>query len=261
VVVAGREWSPTANPYGYTTRELDPESLLLHYRLRTYSPTLRQFLQRDPLGYASGPDPYEYVGSQPLQSVDPRGEKGIPFSCKLCIASAAADLLGGGIGCALGCGQEAPQRGYSVQRCIAQCFWMYLNDRLDSSQALNRFKNIIEGTLCTWCGLDILDIMLAPPSERPPSEQPEAPPGPDIETDGPPPFEGPPGGRARQRDGQKEREYGPDGWPKKDIEPSSPTQPAGPDGRHAHDWERPPDGGRPTHKHRGPPYPYYPPCL
>ncbi|HNQ25052.1 MAG TPA: RHS repeat-associated core domain-containing protein [Phycisphaerae bacterium] len=76
VVVAGREWSPTANPYGYTTRELDPESLLLHYRLRTYSPTLRQFLQRDPLGYFDSPNLYQYVLGNPLRYADALGLAG-----------------------------------------------------------------------------------------------------------------------------------------------------------------------------------------
>jgi len=73
VVVAGREWSPTANPYGYTTRELAPESLLMHYRARTYHPTLKQFMQRDPLGYVDGPDLYQYVLGNPLRDSDPFG--------------------------------------------------------------------------------------------------------------------------------------------------------------------------------------------
>jgi len=72
-VVAGREWSPSANPYGYTTRELDPESLLLHYRARTHHPTLKQFMQRDPLGYVRGPDLYVYASANPAGRIDPLG--------------------------------------------------------------------------------------------------------------------------------------------------------------------------------------------
>ncbi|GEM_PF-3449188 len=76
MVVAGREWSPTANPYGYTTRELDPESLLLHYRARTYHPTLKQFMQRDPLGYVDGPNLHQYVLGNPVRYNDSFGQQG-----------------------------------------------------------------------------------------------------------------------------------------------------------------------------------------
>ena len=38
------------NPYGFTGRELDPESGLYHYRARYYDPVIGRFLTRDPLG-------------------------------------------------------------------------------------------------------------------------------------------------------------------------------------------------------------------
>ncbi|MFQ5512662.1 MAG: response regulator [Candidatus Krumholzibacteriia bacterium] len=73
VIVPNRAFSPTRNPYTYTARRLDPESMNMHYRYRTYSPTLRQFMQRDPLGYVDGPSPYQYVRGNPGRYVDPFG--------------------------------------------------------------------------------------------------------------------------------------------------------------------------------------------
>ena len=83
VVVANRAWSPNQNPYGFTCRRLDTESLLMHYRLRTYNPGLKCFMQRDPLRssgtrllmYADGPDLYRYVRNAPTRYVDPSGLK------------------------------------------------------------------------------------------------------------------------------------------------------------------------------------------
>jgi RHS repeat-associated protein len=72
-IVPHRAWSPSGNPYGFTARRLDPESMLMHYRLRTYSPTLKRFMQRDPLGYIDGPSLYEYVAGNPLRYLDPWG--------------------------------------------------------------------------------------------------------------------------------------------------------------------------------------------
>jgi RHS repeat-associated protein len=72
-IVPGRAWSPAGNDLGFTARRLDPETLLMHYRLRTYHPTLKQFIQRDPLGYIDGPNQYQYVAGNPLRYADPWG--------------------------------------------------------------------------------------------------------------------------------------------------------------------------------------------
>ncbi len=76
-VVANRGFSPTGNPFLFTGRRLDAETGLYHYRFRTYHPVLKQFIQRDPLGYgASGPSLYQYIGSRPTYYVDPLGACG-----------------------------------------------------------------------------------------------------------------------------------------------------------------------------------------
>ena len=62
--------------YGFTGREYDAETELLHYRARTYHPGLGRFLQRDPLGIFPDVNPYRYVGSvgNPLPYFKPVNE-------------------------------------------------------------------------------------------------------------------------------------------------------------------------------------------
>jgi len=60
------------NPYQYTGRENDGNGLY-YYRARYYNPTQGRFTQEDPLGFVDGPNPYAYVGGNPLQYSDPLG--------------------------------------------------------------------------------------------------------------------------------------------------------------------------------------------
>jgi len=63
------------NPYTYTGREFDQESRLYFYRARAYDSTIGRFLQRDPLGLSTGPNPYPYAKNNPTRFVDPLGLK------------------------------------------------------------------------------------------------------------------------------------------------------------------------------------------
>jgi len=57
----------------FTGREYDAETGLYFYRARYYSPAVGRFLQRDPLGYFDGPNPYTYVKNNPINLTDPSG--------------------------------------------------------------------------------------------------------------------------------------------------------------------------------------------
>ena len=72
------ERSVVGNPYRFTGRRFDEESGLYFYRARYLDPGTGRFLQRDPKGYVDGLNLYEYVGSNPVNYIDPFGrqEKG-----------------------------------------------------------------------------------------------------------------------------------------------------------------------------------------
>jgi RHS repeat-associated protein len=62
-----------ACPYIFTGQRFDAETGLYYYKRRYYSPVLGRFLSRDPIGYQSGSDLYEYVWDNPLTRFDPLG--------------------------------------------------------------------------------------------------------------------------------------------------------------------------------------------
>jgi RHS repeat-associated protein len=65
--------------YGYTGRERDPDTVLVHYRARWYDAELGRFLSEDPIGFRGGDvNVYAYVGSNSLNEDDPLGLQGRP---------------------------------------------------------------------------------------------------------------------------------------------------------------------------------------
>jgi len=65
--------STIGNPVLFTGQRLDTETGLYHYKARAYDPAHGRFLQRDPLLYINGLNPYLYVGNSPTFLVDPLG--------------------------------------------------------------------------------------------------------------------------------------------------------------------------------------------
>ncbi len=81
---SGTAWNVKLGPsllydqqYGYTGRRHDPESLLMYYRLRYYSPLQGRFLTQDPIGNwgdgANLGNGYAYVGNQGAIASDALG--------------------------------------------------------------------------------------------------------------------------------------------------------------------------------------------
>jgi RHS repeat-associated protein len=59
--------------YGYTGRELDPDTGLMYYRARWYDPGVGRFISEDPIGLLAGPNAYSYAGNNPIWANDPSG--------------------------------------------------------------------------------------------------------------------------------------------------------------------------------------------
>ncbi|MBE7456504.1 MAG: RHS repeat-associated core domain-containing protein [Planctomycetia bacterium] len=82
MVIPNRGFSPSGNPFLFTGRRLDAETGLYFYRFRTYHPTLKTFLQRDPLGYGDSASLYQYVGGRPTAAGDPLGLQCGPYQIR-----------------------------------------------------------------------------------------------------------------------------------------------------------------------------------
>ncbi len=70
----GASTSSSLTRYGYTGRELDSLTGLMHYRARWYDPQQGRFLSEDPIGFEGGLNLYGYVGNSPLMYADPSGQ-------------------------------------------------------------------------------------------------------------------------------------------------------------------------------------------
>ncbi|MBS0655023.1 MAG: hypothetical protein JSR46_04540, partial [Verrucomicrobia bacterium] len=62
--------SEVGNPWGYSSKRLDPETGFLYFHRRYYAPEVGRWVTPDPLGFADGPNLYSYVHSNPLSRFD-----------------------------------------------------------------------------------------------------------------------------------------------------------------------------------------------
>src|SRR5262249_22967781 len=62
-----------ADRYGFTQREKDSESGLLHFRARSYDPRLGRFVQNDPVRGNRPSKHYSYASNRPTGNIDPLG--------------------------------------------------------------------------------------------------------------------------------------------------------------------------------------------
>jgi RHS repeat-associated protein len=73
--ISGGSGSGPGARYGFTGRENDTESGLMHYRARSFDPLTGRFTSRDPVLHSNL---YMYVENNPVNMVDPTGRDGEP---------------------------------------------------------------------------------------------------------------------------------------------------------------------------------------
>jgi RHS repeat-associated protein len=69
--------------FQYTGQAWLPELALYHYKARVYSPSLGRFLQTDPVGYEDQINLYAYVANDPINKIDPSGERAVAWAVRL----------------------------------------------------------------------------------------------------------------------------------------------------------------------------------
>ena len=212
---------PAANrdEAGFTGHIRDAATGLTYAQARYYNPVIARFYAPDPVGFAGGGpgyfNRYAYTMNDPVNLVDPTGMSAAPAAGRQQAVRQAVR-----------CGR------FSAAACVGAgvITVVAIQNQRHSGQ---------------------LRLNLDPPSPIQISESNgEAPDWDDIE-DNKPPFTGRPGSTVRGGTGS--RHYGDDGYPETDRDLPHPDHAPPGNGDHVHDWERPEDGGPPTHEDRGPP--------
>jgi uncharacterized protein RhaS with RHS repeats len=185
---------------------------LLYYVLRYYDANLQRWINRDPIGEKGSVNLYQFVRNSTLATADAYGE------CPLLLAiPVILEALGITTETAILAGGSVAAAGIGYGGAKG----------IEHAAGLGGSVNVSPNSMNSVNSVPVIDIA------------------------GVPPFVGAPGSTVR---GDKQtRKYGDDGYPLIDRDWPHPNEPRPPGNQdHAHDWDRPPGGGPPTHPDRSP---------
>ncbi len=238
--VLDANWNPTTDrfawQYMHQGGRQDPITGLYLFRHRDYSPTLGNWVEQDPMGYINGGSRYRLALSGPATQLDPSG-----LSAKG-VARWGGALVGGAIGGVLGffgggaAGTVVEPGGGTIVGAGAGSYEGAVGGAAVGAVA---GAGVVEGTEAVAHGLAAAGDWLLNKAGNLAHE---------VST----PFRGVPGSTVTTRTAsgnlKQVRRYGPDGFPETDVDMDHDHEQGCP---HAHDWSRPPGGGRPTQDNRG----------
>ena len=81
-------------PFGFAGGQYDPNSKLIRFGIRDYSPAIGRWLSKDPILFSGNQaNLYVYVGNDPVNRIDPSGREGLWDLCK----NTLSDIIESGI--------------------------------------------------------------------------------------------------------------------------------------------------------------------
>jgi RHS repeat-associated protein len=133
-----------AQPYTFTSRELDAESGLHYFRNRYYNSTTGRFVGEDPKGFGAGVNFYGYVDGNPVTRVDPYGLDWLTDISNF--SAGVGDYLSGGF-----LGQRAtPISRFLRQELLATIGLNDIVDQCSTAYSAGSYTGFALGTVITW---------------------------------------------------------------------------------------------------------------
>lgn len=158
-------------PYGFTAREHDAESGLIHFRARAYDPETGVFLQADPIGFGGGDENlFSYVRNDPINKSDPSG---LTATMSYRLLAGAALVSGAQALCVIesACAEAASQLGESATRGIGSVFAAVVNLANAITHSMSQNPPVIINTpfgpTPTWSSTEQPDPFPPEPPEEP----------------------------------------------------------------------------------------------
>jgi RHS repeat-associated protein len=107
--------SPGFQPFGFAGGLYDRDLSIVRFGARDYDPETGRWTTKDPIRFGGGLNVYAYVGDDPVNIFDPRGQKNCTLTYYLFVNAAVA-------ACFLACTALPVGGEYGLAACLTTCF-------------------------------------------------------------------------------------------------------------------------------------------